>query len=659
MTDAQGRVPAPGTNPLDVSTGEMPQVDPIDVPTGEVSPVDPYETGEMPAADEPPETPPSALGDGQLIVLSDGPLPVGLPPEARLRRPYDGPPPRRSRRDWVDLVDRWFPERYRVPTVVTTAVALVLTAGFLYLPLVGTALSAQMARRDFFEQYGWLTVDFRWFGGTYAFGDSLLGPPLATLLGIRGLGAVSCVVSAAGFAWLLARFGVRRPTVGGILAAGTAVCNLVVGRTMFGLGMAIGTLALVAICLPRGPRWLRYGAGGVLAVAATLGSSLAGLFLGLAGGAALLAGVRLRPAPATDQPATHSRGRLHAAIRTFRRRVGPYLGPGAREGAVLCAGSVLGLIPTLLFQDGGTQPFTSDSMKVFIAVGVATFFLLPKRYRAMRVGAVLMIALTIAMYLVPSPIGSNVTRLPMLYAVPVIAAMSTVDVRFLAGALVVLTWWQPPLTSQSVGNSGEQTAQSAFYSPLIDKVHTLGPVGRIEVVPLADHWDAAYIANAVPLARGAERQVDVARNPIFYGSSLAPDTYLTWLYRNAVGYVALPTSAKLDSSGREESHLIAAHPQYLKKIWANADWTLYRVVGAQQLVSGAGVLVSSGPTGVTFDTTSSGRLTVRVRWSRWLTLSGPDACFARGPGDWVTVRVGEPGRYRISSGWHLVQSHHC
>lgn len=654
-----GEMPA---DPLDVPTGEMAAADPLDVPTGQLGAVPDVPTGQLPATgdgeaadrDGPALPMGAAPGDGALIVLSDREL-TGLPPSARVRRDgYTVPaaPPSRPGRDWVDLVDRWFPERYRIPTVLTTAVALVLAAGFLFLPVAGTDLSAEVARGHFFAAHGAKTVDFRWYGGTYPFGYSILAGPLNALIGARGVGAVSCVVAAAAFAWLLARYHAPRPAIGGVLAAVVGVCNLISGRTTFGLGLAMGMLALVAVSLPRGPRRGRLALGLVLAALSTATSPLAGLFVGMAGGAALLAGVRR---PTLPDPG----GNTETLLGWLWYRARAWLGPGGREGVALAVGAAIGLAPVLMFDDGGRQPFTSDEMKVFIAVGVATFFLLPARYRVLRVAAVLLVLLTVGSYLVHSPIGSNVTRLPMLYSAPLIAAVGTVDRRLLAGAVLALTWWQPPLVSGDLTHAGDRTSQAAYYDPLIAKLRSVRPVGRVEVVPLYNHWDATYVAESVPMARGWQRQVDVRRNPIFYDDTLAPDTYLAWLYHNAVGYVAVPKGARLDKYGQLEASLIAAKLPYLKRTWSSGDWTLYRVVGAQDMVSGQGVLVDSGPTGVVFDAPVSGEPTVRVRWSRWLTLSGPGGCLSPAKDGWTRVRVTQPGRYRISSGWHLFQPDRC
>jgi len=77
----------------------------------------------------------------------------------------------------------------------------------------------------------------------------------------------------------------------------------------------------------------------------------------------------------------------------------------------------------------------------------------------------------------------------------------------------------------------------------------------------------------------------------------------------------------------------------------SASVTLYEVAGAPSIGEGAR-LVASTQTGVELDA-QEGEALVRVRWSRWLALSGPGGCLARA-GDWVTLRADRPGRYRIT-----------
>ncbi len=522
--------------------------------------------------------------------------------------------------DWADTA---FVPRYRVPMVVTTAVSLLLCVGFLLLPLAGTDLSAQVARGHFFEAYGSDPVDFRWYGGTMPFGYSVLTGPLNALLGSRGVGAVACVVSASAFAWLLTRLRVQRPTYGGVLAAVVGTFNLVSGRTTFAMGMAFTILALCALVLPRlGMRW-RLALACVLAVLAGAASPVAGVFVGLAGAALLLAGAW-------------------------------------RQGLALGSGCALGLTPALfLFRDGGEQPYDPDSMKVALAVCVVTFFLIPARYRAVRIGVVLTVILLIVMVYVPNAMGSNADRLPLLFAAPVIVAVSTLEKRWLVAVIAAMFWWQPPLVVGDLNNAGADEANRLFYQPLIKELERRGPVGRVEVVPLANHWEATYVAEAVPIARGWLRQVDVKRNGLFYEGTLTPASYLEWLYRNAVEYVALPRDVPIDFKGRPEAALIATGLPYLEPAWHSPDWELFRVAGGRTLVDYPAELVASDAVGVRFQVPRPASITVRVVWSRWLTLRGPAGCIEPGPEGWVRVRLERRGEYHLTSELGFTQSSRC
>ena len=520
-----------------------------------------------------------------------------------------------------------------MPVTVTFLTSLLLAVGFLSLPLAGTDLSAQVARGHFFSEHGWVPIDFRWYGGVYPFGYSAFTGPANALFGSRGVGAISVVVSAVAFAWLLAQVGARRPLTAGVLGAITGVFNLVSGRTTFAMGIALGMLALCvvaasahryrapytdsahwvrALLQPRASWWELLLAG-TLAAASTAASPVAGLFVGLCGTALLLSGV-------------------------------------VTEGLVLGVGAGIAMVvPTFIFHDGGVQPFSEESMKVCVAACLAVVLLVPRRgYQAVRIAAVLSAIGAALTYYTHNPVGSNVVRLSMLFAAPIVVAISTFDRRLLVGVVALLCWWQPPLIGGDLAYAGAREATRLYYQPLIAQLERRGPVGRVEVVPLRDHWESTYVADVVPIARGWERQVDVDRNALFYDDTLAPDTYLSWLYENAVSYVAVPRGeTRLDPAGREEAALIEANLSYLREEWVNSDWSLYRVVGGPSIVPYPARLESSGATGVKFTSPVATDLTVRVRWSPWLVLRGPEGCLEP-DGTWVKVRLNRAGSYFLT-----------
>jgi hypothetical protein len=52
---------------------------------------------------------------------------------------------------------------------------------------------------------------------------------------------------------------------------------------------------------------------------------------------------------------------------------------------------------------------------------------------------------------------------------------------------------------------------------------------------------------------------------------------------------------------------------------------------------------------VTFRTSAPGEVTIRVEWSRWLTLNGPGAACLTPLKWWTQVQVHRPGTYVLSS----------
>ncbi|WBB54319.1 hypothetical protein [Verrucosispora sp. WMMD573] len=511
------------------------------------------------------------------------------------------------------------------PVLGSLLVSLLLAVAFLLARPMGTDLSAQVARAGFAGRNGLAPLDFSWYGGVNQFGYSLYTQMLGALVGVRPVGAVAAVVSAVALAWLLVLTGARRPLLGGLLGAIVLVGNLASGRITFAVGLMWALLALCLVAWPRGTRWWRLAAAGAAAVLATAASPVAGLFLGLAGGALLVLDVWRDRRPGT------------AAL-------------------VLCLAPLVTVAPmAALFGNGGRQPFSAESLRINLALAVVVLALVP--VRALRVGAALTALLLVAAYHLPSPIGSNALRLPMLFALPIVAAYVGLGRRWLAALLVALFWWQSPVMTNDIARRGAAPAYAAFHEPLLNDLERRGPVGRIEVVPLRDHWESAFVAAAVPLARGWERQVDVGRNPLFYDGSLDAGRYGEWLRRNAVSYVAIAPDAALDRYGQDEATLVLAGQPYLREVGRPGQWRLYQVLDPAPLVSPPAQLVTSDDAGVRFTVDAPADVLVRVRWSRWLSLSAGDGCLSATPDEWVTVRARTAGTFEVTSS--LRPAGHC
>ncbi len=184
--------------------------------------------------------------------------------------------------------------------------------------------------------------------------------------------------------------------------------------------------------------------------------------------------------------------------------------------------------------------------------------------------------LAIVLFVVPTALGGNMTRLGALFAGPVLAL-----VLWPRGRLVVLAvslpllYWQLVAPIRDVRKaSGDPSTEEAFYSPLIGELDrrwaSEGPF-RTEVPPTKNRWEADYVARDFPIARGWLRQLESDDFDLFTDGRLDAAAYRDWLDRHAVSYVAVP-DAQLDYLAEDEVALIASGLDYLDPVWRNEDW---------------------------------------------------------------------------------------
>ena len=199
-------------------------------------------------------------------------------------------------------------------------------------------------------------------------------------------------------------------------------------------------------------------------------------------------------------------------------------------------------------------------------------------------------------------------------------------------------------------SGSDPSTEEAYYQPLLDELDRLGqPVGRIEIPLTLRHFEAAYVAPVVPIARGGERQLDIALNGLFYRDGpLNPGVYRRWLLDNGVRYVALP-DAPLDEAAEAEAVLLKTGPSFLTPVWTGAHWRLWRVVGGDGMVDGPASLVAQTPETVVLDSVvprrgggararrpRCGRSTGRPAWRRRATSGS--TCRSEHPGGCSSIR---------------------
>jgi hypothetical protein len=195
----------------------------------------------------------------------------------------------------------------------------------------------------------------------------------------------------------------------------------------------------------------------------------------------------------------------------------------------------------------------------------------------------------------------------------------------------------------------QPSVSASYYAPLTDFLRGTPhhDAYRVEVLPEAHHWESAYVPQGIYIARGWERQLDRARNPLFYQSTpLTSLEYRSWLDDLGVGYVAVP-DAPLDYAALAEKKLIKrGPPSYLKKVFRSKDWTVYAVQHPAPLAIG-GRMVKLTPEGFVVDANAPGTVLVRVHWTPYWSIEQGSGCVEQAPGGYTMLDVATPGRFRV------------
>ncbi len=500
------------------------------------------------------------------------------------------------------------PGRWWGPAAVACLVALGLSAAYVLVGARAPDLAAQLARTEA-AAHGATVWWTGWYGGINLPTYSVVSAPLMQHVGVTTVGVLATVVVAAAAGDLLRD--APRPRAGAVCAAGAAAANLFSGRITFAVGMAA---ALVSIALLRRDR--RCAAA---AVGATCGlaSPVAVLFVALAvGGLALTR-------PAVRRPA------LLVAMAT--------------GGPALATAEVFG--------QPSTMPFAATTFLLTVAV-CATVAVMPVPPPA-RVGALLAGAVAVAAFLLPTPLGSNASRLPILAAAPIVVAWARGRRPWVALAAVALAIWPVTNLVHDLRPAGDPSTHASYYEPLLARLPPAGSATqRLEVVDPRSHGADVYLPPRIPLARGWERQIDVADNPVFYHHDLTATTYLDWLRSRGVGWVALP-DAPVDWGATDEKHLVASGLTYLRQVWRGKHWRLFRVTSPAPIARGVAQVTGMTNAAVLLHADRPGSATLSVRYSRVLTLTDagghPAGCVTPARNGNIRIVLDQPGDYRLDA----------
>ncbi|WP_433325451.1 MFS transporter [Spirillospora sp. CA-294931] len=541
------------------------------------------------------------------------------------------PAPQR-RPDSVFSWRRWLDPRNPVTAATFVAGVLHLVWG-LVLATEGGDLAAQSAWTHFAGKYPDEAYNLAWYGGMHPANYSVLSPYLMSWFGIRTVAVIAGTFSATLTAMLLVRFKAPMAMAASLWAAFALSCNAASGRVTFGLGMLFALMVTVLAFSPRGTRPLRAIAMVVLGMLATLSSPVAGLFIMVLAASLFLT------------------GRRHAGVALA-------LGPPLVVGTT-----------TLLFPFQGVQPISLTAIVLPAITGVvAVLFCAPKEWRVVRVGAAVYLLGIALAWFIPSPVGSNVERLSLLFSgVMLLVAITRTSDRIRLGVLcvafVITAGWQVVKPVDDLIHTRPAKTAASSSKDLIARLHRLGADrGRVEAIPLRSHWESAGLSRHVVLARGWNRQIDAERHALFYDKKnpLTPAAYNAWLHKWAVQYVVLPT-LEVDWSARPEAELVKKGQPFLEEIWRDDKWRLFRVAAPTPLAAAPATVDRINARELVLDVPAKASIQVRISWSPWLNVRGPEgACLsADGDGEFVRLTTPGPGRYRISARYSLLRGTPC
>ena len=263
---------------------------------------------------------------------------------------------------------------------------------------------------------------------------------------------------------------------------------------------------------------------------------------------------------------------------------------------------------------------------------------------------------SVVVYVVPSPLGDNWTRLsafifPIMLLTASLAGFRPRRLVVLALA-VALAYNLVPYALLVPSRLDNNTQSASFWRPAIRFLRAHDQPGyRVEVVPTAEHWEAYWIPKSgFPLARGWYRQLDVADNPTLYKNDLDADAYRSWLRSDAVRYVLLSTTAPLDwDGGPEEAHVVRSARSGLREVFRSKNWTIYELPHATPLLTGPGkpVVTSFGHTAISGRVSAPGRYLLRAHFSPYLHLNG-SGCVSSAPDEMTYLDLTRPERFALS-----------
>jgi hypothetical protein len=328
-----------------------------------------------------------------------------------------------------------FANRELLERLAPTLVAAVFAAAYVIISPPSLDLAAHLFRAQLFRVEGFGLWNNWWYSGHDIVGYSVLFPAVSAALTPQLAGALAATGSAALFeVFARRRFG-RRAWVGAVVFGAATATDLYTGRLAFAFGALPALGAIVALDCRR-PKLAV-----ALAVLSSLCSPVAALFAALAASGCVLGAL------------------------ISERRIRPAL-PGL--AVVIGALAPVGLI-AVAFPEGGSEPFGFPTMFPILILAAVALITLPKEAITLRSGVAVYTLATIAVYLVPSPVGSNIARLGTFLAAPLAALLwwrRRMTLLLIAALPLLYLEWAAPVRDLT-GATGDKSTSTGYYQPLV------------------------------------------------------------------------------------------------------------------------------------------------------------------------------------------------
>jgi hypothetical protein len=502
--------------------------------------------------------------------------------------------------------------RVEASTVAPSVVAALNALAFVLVRPDVNDLWAARARASAVSHGVGLTYWFSWFGGGSTPGNySVLTPYLCAAVGTELVGALSAVAITV-LVTVLVR-GTRHPLAASSVATVAAGLNLWSGRVPFLLGAALAVGALIAV--RRGNR------------PATVGLTLLSIFASPVSGAFIAVGL--------SGTFLTTRTKAYRSIIAY---------------AVVTAGIALVGV-ALVFGTPGPEPFSAGlCLEVLLGLLCLVAAGAPDH---LRTTVWLSMLAAVVLWVAPNGLGSNFARF-VWFCLPVaVVALSGRRTRVAVLAVVPLLVTGASATVTDLRHATQPVSSVSYYRNLAARLDAIPELRnyRVEVVNHGAHAGYDALLEHAMLARGWETQEDYALNASINKESLDPVTYKVWLDNNAVGYVALPSGSL---AGDPEYTLVQqGTAAYLHRIWSDPDWALFRIDDPTPIVARPAAVTAHDQKSMTISVPCVCTISVRLRWSKFLTaaLQAPD------PAGSGTVDVTPRVRPRVAddgTGWSTV-----